>query len=196
MSQQSFDELMAQLRAGDQNAAEAIYHRYASRLIDLARSRLGDRLRQKVDPEDVAQSAWRSFFVRYAEGRFEINDWDSLWSLLTRITVCKCCRKAQHFRTLGRDIRREVAAAGDESHESWQAIAREPTPEEAAVLAETVEQLFAALDAGSRRVLELSLQHYTPSEVSAEAGVSERTVYRVLERVKGRLQAAIASMPE
>ena len=53
--ERSFDDLMARLRAGDADAARSVFERYTERLIALARSRLGKRLRQKVDPEDVLQ---------------------------------------------------------------------------------------------------------------------------------------------
>ena len=43
--------------------------------------------RQKVDPEDVVQSAFRSFFTRQAAGQFDVASWDDLWGLLVVITV-------------------------------------------------------------------------------------------------------------
>jgi hypothetical protein len=42
----SFDELMARLRAGDEDAESQIFQEFASRLSGLARQRLDSRLRQ------------------------------------------------------------------------------------------------------------------------------------------------------
>ena len=54
---ESFDDVMGRLRAGEQSAAATeIFHRFARRLIGLARTRLDDRVRGKVDAEDVLQS--------------------------------------------------------------------------------------------------------------------------------------------
>jgi RNA polymerase sigma-70 factor (ECF subfamily) len=186
----SFVDLMARLRGGDEEAARLIFQRFAGRLIALARSRLDERLRQKVGPEDVVQSALKSFFFRHAAGQFELDSWDSLWSLLTVITLRKCGHKVEHFRAACRDVRRERVApsAEDDSAASWQGIAREPTPDEAAQLADTVEQLFAGLDTDDRRIVELALQGHTAAEISVQLGILERTVYRRLERVKGRLE--------
>ena len=86
----SFDDLLARLRAGDGAAASEIFDRFAQRLAGLARIRLGERLRRKMDPEEVVQSAYKSFFIRFAEGQFELKTWDSLWALLTVLTVRKC----------------------------------------------------------------------------------------------------------
>src|SRR5262245_47104649 len=41
--------------------------RFSRRLIGLARVHLGGRLRTKVDPEDVVQSAYKSLLGRYGE---------------------------------------------------------------------------------------------------------------------------------
>jgi len=59
---QSFGDMIDQLRAGNEDAATLLFQQYAHRLIGLARLHLNDRLRQKVDPEDVVQSALKSFF--------------------------------------------------------------------------------------------------------------------------------------
>ena len=86
----SFDGVMADLRAGDQAAAAAVFRRFATRLAGLAGAKLDARLRGKVDPDDVLQSVYRSFFGRHAAGQFDFDGWDGLWSLLTTITVRKC----------------------------------------------------------------------------------------------------------
>ena len=55
----------------------------------LAGTRLNTRVRRQVDPEDVVQALFRSFFDRQAAGQFELENWNSLWSLLVRIAVRK-----------------------------------------------------------------------------------------------------------
>lgn len=186
----AFVALMDELRRGDADAAQQIFRRYRRRLMALAELHLNDRLRQKVDPEDIAQSAFRSFFVRLADGQFDLNDWGSLWSLLTIITLRKCGYRVRHFRAARRDVRREAAPAGDQEDPvaAWQPVAREPTPVEAAMLAETVEELFRGLDEPHRCILELGLQGHSAAAISKQTEIAERTVYRVLERVKRKLE--------
>jgi RNA polymerase sigma-70 factor (ECF subfamily) len=190
----SFGDLMVRLRRGDGSAAAAVFHQYARRLVGLARSRLNGRLRQKVDPEDVVQSAFGSFFRRQAGGDVEVGSWDSLWSLLAVITVRKCGRWAAYFRTARRDVRREVAPrpGRDDFGPGPEGEARGPTPAEAAMLAETVEGLARSLDARERRILELSLEGLKAPQISARLGCSERTVFRMRERIKTRLRAESA----
>src|SRR5690348_6415942 len=95
---ESFADLMARLRQGDQDAAAQLFQQYARRLIGLAHRRLDDRLRQKADPEEVMQSVLKSFFVRQRQGQFELDNWDSLWALLVRITLHKCGHRVEYYR--------------------------------------------------------------------------------------------------
>jgi RNA polymerase sigma-70 factor, ECF subfamily len=189
-SEACFDDLMERLRAGDQEAARAIFHRFGRRLVGLARSRLNERMRQKVDPEDVMQSVLKSFFRREAAEPFELRDWDMLWSLLTVMTLRKCGFRTRHYLAQCRDVRREAvkAAPSDESDSSFAAIAREPSPDEAAALNEVVADMLRPLDARDRSIVELALQGTSPAAISSELSCSERTVYRLLARIRSRLE--------
>jgi RNA polymerase sigma-70 factor (ECF subfamily) len=186
---ESFVDLMARLRAGEDAAAAEVFARFAGRLHGLARRHLDTVLRQKVDAEDVVQSAYKSFFVRYGEGRFQVEGWNNLWGLLTLITLRKCADRAAYFRAERRAVAREVAPPADpETGGRWEGIDREPSPDEAAMLAETVAQLFRGLDADEAPVVELSLQGYTAQEISERLGRAERSVRRLRERVRKRLE--------
>jgi RNA polymerase sigma-70 factor (ECF subfamily) len=188
----SVAELMARLRSGEDGAAREVFVRFAGRLVGLARRHLDGRLAVKVDPEDVVQSAYKSFFVRHRDGGLEIGSWDGLWGVLTVITLRKCADRAAYFRAGKRNLNREVGASpadGSGAGPDAAALDREPQPEEAAVLAETVEALFRAVDdPDEREILELSLQGFTASEISDKLGRAERSVRRLRERIRKRLE--------
>ena len=186
----SFEAVIARLRAGDDAAAAEVFHRYARRLIGLARSRLDGLIRHKVDPEDILQSVYRSFFVHHAQGDFDLESWDGLWGLLTLITVRKCGHQRKYHRAARRDVGRESGWP-----EGVDAFARDPTPSEAARLAETVEELLRELPPREQDIVSLSLQGHDTAEVSARVGRTERTVQRVLKRVRERLQEMRAAPP-
>jgi RNA polymerase sigma-70 factor, ECF subfamily len=190
---QSFDDLMARLRAGDNDAATQVFNRYASRLIELARQRLDPQIRSKVDPEDVLQSVFRSFFMHQAAGDITgLENWDNLWALLVVITMRKCGRRIEYFHSASRDVLREEAPVPDtdlESHSDSGTSSDEPTPSEAAILTETLEQLMNSLEGRQREVLSLILQGYSVPEISSLMGCTERMAYRVLNRVKETLEA-------
>src|SRR5262249_49280163 len=128
------DSLAAQ-RAGEEGAARVVFERFTRRLIGLAHSQLDERFRHKIDPEDLVQSVYKSFFLRYGDGMLAAEGVDGLWGLLTRITVRKCAERIRYHRAACRDMLREAPAPSQaQTTDPWQeAVAREPTPEEAAV---------------------------------------------------------------
>src|SRR5262249_6479361 len=140
-------ELMTRLRGGDQRVADDVFHRFAGRLVALARSRLDLDLRRKVDPEDIVQSVFKSFFRRQGAGEYEVANWDTLWSLLAMITVHKAGFRIRYYRAARRNGERDPASIrySQEFNAEWEAIAREPTPAQAAMLTETVEELMKML---------------------------------------------------
>ena len=195
----SFVDLMTRLRAGDQEAAAQVFHRYAHQLISLARHRLDQVITRKVDPEDVLQSVFRTFFRRHADGKFKLDGWKNVWGMLAIITVRKCAHANRHYRTQACDARKELNALPApywaEAGMSWDAIARDPTPADAAILAETVEQIFAELEPRDQEILRLSLRGHNTPQISEQVQRTERTVQRVLERVRGRLERQVFGDP-
>jgi RNA polymerase sigma-70 factor (ECF subfamily) len=185
----SFAEFLAKWHSKDDAAAEELFGRFTHQLIVLALRHIEASLRHKVDPEDVVQSTYKSFFARYGAGNLEAGNWNSLWGLLTRITVRKCAERAAYHRAECRDAAREVSPPqGDAAAPGLESFGREPTPLEAAVLSETVGQLLAGLDEEERPILELSLQGYTTREISERLGRAERTVRLLREGIRHRLE--------
>ena len=188
----SFHEFLTRLQARDGDAARELSPRFTGQLIALARRRLDGPLRHKVDSEDVVQSTYKSFFRRYGEGDLDFANWNSLWGLLTLITLRKCADRVAYHRAERRDAAREVSAPPDSvgGAPRCEALGREPTPDQAAVLTETVERLLAGLDVDERPIVELSLQGHSTREISEQLDVPERTVRRVRERIRRRLERA------
>jgi RNA polymerase sigma-70 factor (ECF subfamily) len=182
-------DLLARLRAGDEQAAAEVFDRFARRLAGLARQKLGQALRGKEDPEDAVQSALNSFFLRYASGQYELATWDDLWGLLARITAHKCGHRLERFQAARRDVRREVSAsAADDSNPSWVILARGPTPAQASMLTELLEGLHRSLGERDRGILALHLQGVDAVAICAQMQCSERTLFRVLERIRQKLE--------
>src|SRR4051794_28405516 len=80
-------------RKGDENAARQIVEGYLDRLVILARRHLHQRLAPRVDPEDIVQSVFRTFFSRVKDGQFVFSEQDDLTKLLVRITMNKTLRQ-------------------------------------------------------------------------------------------------------
>lgn len=186
MAESEYDRLMERLRRGEEDAATEVFHRFARRLIGLARSQLDSWIRTRVEPEDVVQSVFRSFFTRFDSGQLQAGDWDSLWTVLAVITVRKCVNRAEFWQAAKRDLQRETDFTPLDDP-LQQALAREPTPSEAAILSEEVEQLMKHVTERDRTILTLHLQGCDIAVISAQVDRTERTVRRTLERIRQTL---------
>ena len=190
MQDDGFDELMVRLRTGDAAAESEVFRRFVDRLIALAASRFDDWMRDHDEIEGVVLSAYKSFFIRNSRGQFDLADWDGLWAILAYITVRKCGKRRRFARAARRDAAREVCGTKGTAALAW-IPDRAPRPDEAAMLAETVEGLFQAMTPNDRPIVEQILMGYTAQEVASQLDCSERTVRRVRERTKHRLRRLI-----
>lgn len=184
------DEIASLLRGGSDAALELMFLQFTERLMQLARSRIASYYRSKVDPEDVVQSVFKSFLKRYRNDKVEINSDDSLWGLLTIITIRKCADRIEYLRTAARNVRREVSITPKQSQDTGSIrylLDREPSPDEAVELAEFVESLFLGIDQIDRPIIEFQLQGFSTKETATMLNRSERTVRRVRARARSRL---------
>src|SRR5262245_24872803 len=134
MADDSSGELVAQWRQGNEQAAAILFQRYANRLIALARNRVPAKLTAHVDPEDVVQSVYRSFFARARAGRYDLQRGGDLWRLLLTITLHKLYKQIRLYRTEKRDLTRERNCSDAEKFAVLHAHlqANDPSPQEAA----------------------------------------------------------------
>jgi RNA polymerase sigma-70 factor, ECF subfamily len=181
--------LLERWKAGDEAAAEEIFSRYMQRLAGLAKNRLSEKMQRRVDPEDVVQSAYRSFFRQARDDRYELKRSGDLWRLLAAITINKTMGQVEFHRAAKRSIDGEAAWPNDDTASliSPVVIAREPTVHEALALADEIETFMQTLEPRERKVLELRLQDRDSTEIADEIGCATRTVRRVMERVKAAL---------
>jgi DNA-directed RNA polymerase specialized sigma24 family protein len=183
----SFDDLMVRLRSGDGAAETVVFRRYVHRLIGLASDQFAGWIRNQADVENVVLSAYKSFFRRNQSGEYEVADWDELWALLMIITLHKCTKRRKYLRAARRDVSRQVTLAGTNNGAAWLPD-RSPTPEEAAMLTETLEHLYKSMAPADRPLIEHILMGYTALEISERLDCSERTVRRVRQRAKSQLE--------
>lgn len=175
--------LLEQYRAGDAAAAERLFRLYAPRLIQLADRNLDPRLARRVDGEDIVQSVFRTFFRRALEGELKISAADQLWLLLLTITIRKTRTHARHHRTAGRDVYRDVTAAG----ELDELCSDDPGPDEYLTVADLISALLKDLPPDSGEILTQLLEGRTKAEIATSVGLSRMTIYRHLQLFKTRL---------
>jgi RNA polymerase sigma-70 factor (ECF subfamily) len=165
--------------------ARQLVERYSDRLMALARRRISQRLASRIDPEDIVQSVFRTFFRRAKEKRFEIADQDDLSKLLFRITIHKTLRQVAHHKAAKRDPNAETAQ-GEHSQEMMvELLGKEPDPEAIAIFVDQMDHFFAKLKPEECKILEMRMEGYGTEEIAKKLNTYDRKIRRVLERVRG-----------
>lgn len=172
------DVLLNRFRAGDESAAEGLYHRYATRLRALAERRRAPDLAGRVDADDILQSVFRSFFRRAARGQYEVPAGEELWHLLVVITLNKVRSAGDRHRARKRDSR--LTVGGDEGLERA-AEAGDRDARSYLILQSLVSELIGELPVPSQQMVRMRLEGHEVSEIAEVTGRSKRTVERVLQ---------------
>jgi DNA-directed RNA polymerase specialized sigma24 family protein len=177
------------LQAGDLDAAQPLWEHYFDRLVRLASARLPPT--GVADGEDVALSAFKSFCLGAAAGRFpRLSDRDDLWRLLVFITG----QKVADELTRRNALKRGGGASPVEGVALEEIVGAEPTPEFAVLVAEQVQRLLDRLgDEQLRQIALWKMESYTNAEISARLGCALRTVANKLELIRKVLQSECAS---
>jgi DNA-directed RNA polymerase specialized sigma24 family protein len=181
-----------QLRAGDRAAAQPLWQGYFQRLVALARKKLRGAPRGTADEEDVALSAFDSFFQGIEQGRFpQLSDRDDLWCLLFVITERKAIDLLKHenaIRRGGGKVQSLDALCGQNSTSDRapaEIAGREPTPEEVTEITDNCRRLLALLgDETLRDVALAKMEGYTNKEVGERLKFAEPTIERKLGRIR------------
>src|SRR5262249_12489517 len=112
---------------------------------------------------------------------------EGLWDRLLEITLRHCNKWNKRVqREGGKTVPLEPSKGKTDT--GFEPADDEPTPEEAAALADLVDGLLSSLDMPfERQILKLRLQGYTVAEISREVSMAERTVARTISEVKACL---------
>jgi RNA polymerase sigma-70 factor (ECF subfamily) len=181
----SDDSCVERWQAGDEQAAAELYHRYVQRLVGVAQRRLSNKLAARVDPEDIVQSVFRSFFGRAQQGKFTFKEADDIWKLLVQITIHKTLKQVDFHRRGKRDAGAEVGSSEQQRDLLLAHLSKEPTPDEATIFMDELEHFLQQQRPEDRKIIEMRLEGYDNVEIAAKLGISDRTIRRLMERMRG-----------
>ena len=184
--------LLSRFKAGDEDAAKAIFDRYLQRLLALTRQKMSTKLSRRLDPEDVVQSAYRSFFAHAKNGEFVLLRAGDLWRLLAAIAIHKLLGQAEMHSAERRNMSRESPLA---EHNELP-VADQPRPDELAMIQDTLQRVMESLNQRERIVLEKRLSGETIESIANDLGRTQRTVRRMLESTRLRLEAELLGETE
>jgi RNA polymerase sigma factor (sigma-70 family) len=101
------EALVASAQGGDVDSLNELFQRYHQTMVDMARRKLGPRLRLKEDPDDLAQTTFREAARDFQGYRYQGEG--SLLRWLIQILQNKIRDKAEFYSAGKRDLSRERA---------------------------------------------------------------------------------------
>jgi DNA-directed RNA polymerase specialized sigma24 family protein len=171
----SGNDLPQRIAQGTQSAKEEVYLRYHQGLVAFVRRALGERA-ARISAESVAMSAWGSFLKGVTEKRYQFDHSGALWRLLT---------------TIARHKVYDTASDGKNANIDWDADllgGRDPTPSEAAAVAETVEKILEGRPLVYGEVLELLLSGCSVLEIASRLDLGRQQVRAIRKYLQTRLE--------
>jgi DNA-directed RNA polymerase specialized sigma24 family protein len=182
----SVTRLIGMLKDGNRAAAQRLWETYFRRLVGLARARLASAPSPAADAEDVALSAFDSFYRRAERGDFPVlQDRDDLWQLLFVLTVRKAINLVRYRGRKSRASGRVVSLTDLEGLGAEMILGAEPSPEFAAEMVDECRRLIDLLpDLTLRAVARWKMEGFTNGEIAAKLGCVGTTVERKLRAIR------------
>jgi DNA-directed RNA polymerase specialized sigma24 family protein len=199
---------IAQLQAGEEDAARRLFVRYWPRLVTIARRKLEGMPRRAEDEEDIAQKAFWRFYESVKAGRApHLSNRQELLALLTHITACQAINQIKHevgvAKRGGGRVYGEAALDGAGSSASTprgleQVPDPDVSPDEQVMLRDCYQHYINALQPHLRDYAELCLAGFTHQEIGEQKGCTARTVDRKIAIITAKWErlAAQSSKPE
>jgi RNA polymerase sigma-70 factor (ECF subfamily) len=185
-------DLLQRARAGSAEAIEALYERYAGRLLGFIRLRLGRDLRARLESRDILQASLLKSLEHLDE--LKASNAPSLMAWLARIAEHEIRDRADYHQRLRRDAAREVAIADDTP---VAALTRSALSK--VIFGEEARQLEAALESLSpehREVIVLrKFEELSFAEIGRRMRRTEDACRMLLARAMTALTLRLAAIP-
>ncbi len=178
---------LARIQAGDEEAARELLERYEPEVRLVVRRQLPRLLRSRFDSLDFLQSVWGSFFRKVRTGPAEFEDARHLVAFLARAAKNKVIDEYRRAASRKQDMHREEPIWGD-SETPRELPANLDTASEVAEAREAFGRLRDLLPEERHSILELKAEGLSSKDIGTKLGISERTVQRVLEELRRRVE--------
>ncbi len=179
----SFQDLVRRVRAGDERATTELVQRYAPTIQRAVRARLTDaHLQRLLDSVDICQSVFANFFVRAAAGQSELDSPKQLLKLLETMARNKLTNHALHHRACRRDHRRLQEGVNEQEF-----LDPSPSPSQVVAHQELLEEVRKRLSEEERHIVEQRALGRPWTEIAAMLGAGPEGVRKRFERALDRV---------
>jgi RNA polymerase sigma factor (sigma-70 family) len=186
-----FNDLVARARSGDPAAIRDFLERFEREVRVMVRARLPRKLRPRFDSGDFVQAVWQSFFTDPNGPAREFENIAHLRGFLDGVVRNKVQEEHRRLtRTAKHNLAREERLYINRgSREVLREVASpDPSPSENVQADDRLEQLVAGFGPREIEVLTLRRQGLTQAEIADRTGMNERSVRRIIELFRSRLE--------
>jgi RNA polymerase sigma factor (sigma-70 family) len=158
----------------------------------MVRARLPKKLRTQFDSLDFVQAVWQSFFAGPPPNAPDFEKVEHLRGYLAGVVRNKVFEQHRRLtRTEKYDVTREqrlYVRRGDRDV-TREVLSPDPSPSQAVQAADRMAQLLAGRSPREAEVILLRRQGLTFDEIADRTGVNERTVRRIIDSARSRMEA-------
>jgi len=177
----SFRELLRRVRAGDPEATRELALRYEPDIRRAANRPLHDlHLRNLLDSMDICQAVLIEFFVRAADGQFELTEPEELLKLFVTMARNQVLDESRYYKAARRDHRRQVADLSEHCLGGFTDDG--PTPSRIVSARELLEEISRRLSIEERDLLEQRAAGQEWTTLAKQRGTSAATLRKKLSR--------------
>jgi RNA polymerase sigma factor (sigma-70 family) len=185
-------DLIARAKAGDETAIGEFLTRFEPEVRIMVRSRLPRMLRTQFDSMDFVQAVWQSFFADLRSSSQQFENVHHLRGFLAGVARNKVYEEHRRLtRTKKHALAREQSLYVRRGSREVELalISPEPTASQAVQASDRLAQLVARCSPLEVQVITLRRQEMTFDEIARRTGVSERSVRRIIDEARERMEA-------
>jgi RNA polymerase sigma-70 factor (ECF subfamily) len=191
---EDLSDFLRRIQSGDEGAARELLQRYESEVRLVVRRQLPRLLRSRFDSLDFLQSVWGSFFRRMRQSPTDFEDSRHLVAFLARAAKNKVIDEYRRSASRKHDMHREEPLWGD-GRRAREVADSMDSPSEIAQAHEAYGRLQELVPEEKRSILQMKAEGLSSKDIGERLGISERTVQRVLEDLRRRVETEWENPP-
>ena len=192
MDDEDLAGLIVRVKAGDADAIRDLIHRFEGDVRTIVRVRLPQSLRSQFDSMDFVQAVWQSVLTNDGEdlGRFtNARHFRGFLAGVARNKVFEEHRRRTRTRKYSLMREEPLYIRRGDRELPREVPAPDPTPSQDAQAQDRFAQLVAGRSAQEAEVVDLRRRGLTFEEIATQTGLSERSVRRIIEAIRQRMEA-------
>jgi len=185
-------DLIARAKEGDETAIRDFLSQFEQEVRIMVRGRLPRTMRSQFDSMDFVQTVWQSFFSDLRANPREFENVRHLRGFLAGLARNKVYQEHRRLsRTAKYALEREEPLYLKRGNKEIDRglVSPEPSPSETFQATDRLAQLTAGCNPRDVEIITLRHQGLTFEEIAAQVGLNERSVRRVIDDARVRMEA-------